>query len=255
MSPVPVDLVLSEGTATVMVRRRSSAGRSDRRERYRGPDAGAALSAALQGSSVLRTLRRVDLRILLETAEVVLRVVGPDEGPGPRCSAAGDAVLAPPVRVPLGSGAGPRALEVALERRLIAGIGAALGRRRFIGSVRMELGSLARARTALARIEGRAIGRPGVILDVTRSAVTRLVLDDEVVAARAVPATDLRAALRSVAADPLRELVVSVGRDGRRGWVLLCVPAALRAGVVATCADLLPPGGVVDLAVVGGASG
>jgi len=249
MSPLSIDLSL-DARGAVVVRRppeRAAERGTWPGERFRGDDVGDSLAAALRQSPLLRSVRRIDLRILLETADVVLRVhAGSTEVRSSRTADGG--LLAPSVLVPLRSGTSDAVLEVSLERELLSRLVAALALRRFVGTVRMELGSLVRSRAIIRALGPTAETRPGVILDVTRAAVTVVILDGSVSQVGAVPADDLRSALASAATAPLRSLVERERTGDRSGWVVVTADPTLRAGVLSACADLLPAGSRVDLA-------
>jgi hypothetical protein len=242
---VDVDLVLEPGLASVRPRRPSPSGggRGSAPERFRGTDRADLVAAAVRGARCLRTLRRVDLRIVLETSEVLLRA-----RPEPTVRRSGDVADGLTVlRVPTGPSGG--VLEVAVPSELLTEVAEGVRSRRCWGPARMELGVLART-AAVLRSAGPALGhRPGAVLDVTRAAVTVLELDGvEVVGARAMPATDVRAALAAVL-PILRGRLAAVGgpAGADRPWLHLAVPPALASGVRDACAAALPPGSAVDV--------
>lgn len=244
-----VDLILEPGLATVVPDRRAPHRGGRAAERFRGGDRTDLVAAAVRGARCLRTLRRVDLRVVLETPEVLLRT---RSGPTVRTggpTAHGPVVVPTLTVVPTSAGPGGDALDVGLPSELVAEVADGLRQRRCWGPARMELGVLVRAATVL-RAAGPALrGRSGVIVDVTRAAVTVLELDGaDVVGARAVPAADVRAAL-DAALPAVRGRLAGCG-DGSvpsRPWLHLAVPSALEAGVRAACAAALPAGGAVDL--------
>lgn len=240
-----VDLVVEPGTVTI--RARSGWLARAAVERVRGDGTADVLAEALRRARVLRTLRRVDLRVVLETARVVLRVrrpgaVGPEGG----------------VRIPAGTDG--TVLEVAVEDALLHEVRAGLARRPCCGRVRLELGPLVRAAEVLDLGGPGLDGRPGVIVDVTRAAVTVIQVDGTaVVAARAAPSQDLRAALTAVAAPAVAAAAHSATRapdraQGRAAapWLHVAAPPALAEGVRHLLAGALPPGGSLDLLRRGG---
>lgn len=240
-----VDLVVEPGTVTV--RARSGWAARGEVERVRGDGTAEVLAEALRRARVLRTLRRVDLRVVLETARVVLRVrrpgsVGPEGG----------------VRIPAGTDG--TVLEVAVEDALLDQVRTGLARRPCCGRVRLELGPLVRAAEVLDLGGPGLDGRPGVIVDVTRAAVTVIQVDGTaVVAARAAPSQDLRAALTAVAAPAVAAAAHSATRapdraQGRAAtpWLHVAAPPALTEGVHQLLAGALPPGGSLDLLRRGG---
>lgn len=247
-----VDLVLEPGLATVRPRegRRGGAG-SAAGERFRGPDPAATVTAAVRSARCLRTLRRVDLRVVLETSEVTLRVrsagsAAAGAAPVGTVAPAGPVGGLTVVTGPAGPDGG--VLEVGVPAALVAAVMEGLQRRPCWGVVRMELGALVRT-AALLTAAGPAVrARPGVVVDVTRAAVTLVEVDtDGVRGARAAPAADVRAALTVAAPVLRRRLAPDAAPDGRRPWLHLAVPPALEAGVRAVCAAALPPGTHVDL--------
>ena len=240
-----VDLVVEPGTVTV--RARSGWAARGEVERVRGDGTAEVLAEALRRARVLRTLRRVDLRVVLETARVVLRVrrpgsVGPEGG----------------VRIPAGTDG--TVLEVAVEDALLDQVRTGLARRPCCGRVRLELGPLVRAAEVLDLGGPGLEGRPGVIVDVTRAAVTVIQVDGTaVVAARAAPSQDLRAALTAVAVPAVAAAAYSgtPAPDRVRGraaapWLHLSAPPGLAEGVRQLLAGALPVGGSLDLLRRGG---
>lgn len=255
MSVLPVDVHLEQDTATVRPRRRGPAAIAVRAERFRGTDAADALVGALRGARLLRTLRGVDLRIVLETADVLLEVPSPVPDPDDPPHRADRRLpvdqdgFAPPCTVRLGRGT----VAAALDRRVATELGRALVVRRCAGTVRVQLGPLVRADRVLRSV---AADRPdGLIVDATRAAVTLLVVRSGcVVRARAVPAGDLRAALLGAAAPLVGDLGRASLHLGRPGapWLHVAAPDELVAGVRRACASMLVHGQVVDLLVLPG---
>ena len=236
MSPA-VDLLLEPGLATVRPRgtRRAAA------ERFRGSEPALLVADAVRSSRCLRGLRAVDLRVVLETPAVLLRVrdAGAPTVPG----GAGDDLAI------VSGGAGPdgSVVDVGVPVPLIADVAEGLRHRRCWGPVRVELGPLVRLGRLLARAGTAVGGRTGLVLDVTRAAVTLLTVRyGGIRAGRAVPAGDLRAALLAVTPD-LRAASSVEGSEGERPWVHLAVPPALEAGVRAELAGALAPGCGLDL--------
>ena len=229
-------------------------------ERFRGDGLADALGAAVRRARLLRTLRSVELRVVLETSDVVLRIrpapSAPPDGPSPATAAGGACPVpeldgfAAPVRV--ATDRDGAALEVLLAQDVLDDVVEGLARRRCSGTVRLELGPVVRARDLLRRVRGVVSDRPGVIVDVSRAALTVLELrGDRPVAARAVPAADPRTALARAAGPALAAAVdAAAGEDGSAGgraWVHLSAPPGLVAGVRATCAALLPRATTVDV--------
>lgn len=260
MTVLDVDIRLEGGTATVLPRRRPPTGLGIRAERFVGGDPAAALAITVRRARLLRTLRSVAIRVVLETAEVLLEVVpggaarlatGHASGPDGAATADG---FAPPSRLTLGGG--DRVLEVALDRRIATDLGRALAGRRCAGTVRVELGPLVRADRILRSLVAT---RPdGLVVDVSRAAVTLLeVRAGGIASARAVPAADLRGALHGAAAPLVRSLGRAALRTGRAGapWLNLSAPDELAAGVRRACAAMLLDGQVVDVVVVRSGSG
>ncbi len=243
-----VDLVLEHhagGAAVVVPGRAEGRHLAAAVERFHGEDLADAVGRAVRGARVLRTLRSIDLRVLLESPDVVLgvRSVGTPGGGMDRGSG-----LAPAVTVPAGRPA--EVLDVILTQDLLDAVIAGLGQRRFTGTVRMDLGPLVRARSALRRLASAVDARPGLVVDVTRSAVTVLDLaGTSVVGARAVRAIDLRAALGCTLAPSLRRATDAAGP--LRPWIHLSAPPTVVAAVREVTAALLPPGGSIDVAVLG----
>ena len=243
MTPA-VDLLVEPGAATV----RARSGRAARGEveRFRGDGTAEVVAEALRRARVLRTVRRVDLRVVLETARVVLRV----RRPGAGGSEDG---------VPIPAGADGTVLAVAVDDALLTEVRAGLARRPCCGRVRMELGPLVRAAEVLDLGGSRLHGRPGVVVDVTRAAVTTIALDGTaVVAARAAPSQDLRAALAAVAIPAVAAAAgggarTAAGHDRAAApWLHVVAPPALAEGVRQVLASALPPGGRLDLLRRGG---
>ncbi len=232
-------------------------------ERFRADALADALGMAVRRARLLRTLRSVELRVVLETSDVVLRVrpapSAMPEGPAPATAAAGAGSapehdgFASPVRAATDHDGA--ALEVRLAEDVLDEVIEGLARRRCSGSVRLELGPVVRARDLLRRVGGLVADRPGVIIDVSRAAVTVLELrGDRPVAARAVPAADPRTALARAAGPALAQATAIAdaaagGKDvqGGRAWVHLSAPPGLASGVRATCAELLPRATTVDV--------
>jgi len=83
------------------------------------------------------------------------------------------------------------AVVVSVARDVIDPIGAALERRRFDGGVSLELGPLARLRRLLIRLESDVRDRPGIVIDVVRTAVSVFELEGGCLrAARCMPRDD-----------------------------------------------------------------
>lgn len=237
MSPA-VDLLLEPGLATVRPR---TGRRAAPAERFRGAEPALLVADAVRSSRHLRGLRAVDLRVVLETAAVLLRV----RDAGARTVPAGTGHDLAVVSGRTGSDGS--VVDVGVPVALIADVAEGLRHRRCWGPVHVELGPLVRLGRLLARVGTAVEGRPGLVVDVTRVAVTVLtVRDGGLREGRAVPADDLRAALRAVTPH-LRATGSVQASDGERPWVHLAVPSALEAGVRAELAGSLPPGCGLDL--------
>lgn len=245
---VRVDLVLEPGLATVRRRPgRWSPSPTPSLERFRDPDTAALVATAVRRARMLRTLRRVDLRIVLETADVILRPRhdGARAGSGIERSN----VTGPPA-VALDD------LDIVVPSDLVEAIASGLRRRRCTASVRMHLGVLLRTHRLLTAVGEPLRQRPGVIVDVRRPAVSVLELDGgRIRAARCAPASDVVAALSALAVPAVRRRAAAEGgaSDGGRVWLHLSVPRSLAAGVRDLCASALPPGSSVDLVALGDA--
>ena len=238
-----VDVVLEPGLATVVPCRRTSLGRGRGDERFHARDRPEVLAAALRGARCLRTLRRVDLRLVLETPEVLPRTRSDPTVPAVTTTSHGLMIVS------TSSGPAGGVLDVGLPTELVDEVAEGLRHRRCWGPVRMELGVLART-AAVLRAAGHALRhRPGVVIDVTRAAVTVLELDGaDLVAGRAVPASDVRAALDAVLPTVRGRLAGDGDHPGAgRPWLHLAVPPALEAGVRTVCASALPAGGAIDV--------
>lgn len=250
-----VDVAIEGSTAVVRRRRTHAASAGSRPERFDGADVGDALGRAVRGATLLRTLRTVRLRLVLETPRVLIAVESaphparrPDDPRTSRALAQDADRLSAPVRTaPQADGS---IVSVRLPHGVLDGIARGLARRRFAGTLELELGPLSRARYVAARVRERVGDRPGLLIDVTRTTLSVLCVRGPVIdSVHVVPAADLRAALSSAAGPALA--AASTARAGRgstpgppdvRPWLHLAAPPPLRAGVRSACAELLPPG-------------
>jgi catechol 2,3-dioxygenase-like lactoylglutathione lyase family enzyme len=211
------------------------------------------LRVALRSSRALRPGRRCDVNIVLETAAVVLDVIGAAMPAGTHGRAARSdddpGILRTRLTDPQGHG-----VAVQVDRRPVDRVVAALSDLRADTSPRLELGPLARVRSFVAVSARRIAGRPGIVLDVSGSAVALLELDGiSLVAARFFPRLD---AVRSVARllPAALERLPLPSRPAVRhpaapiAWLHLAGTIEDWEPIEHACAQALPEGGRIDIA-------
>ncbi len=229
-----------------------------RRRRVREPytveharDTGLLLRQVLETSSLLRPGGRCDLRLVWDPARLLLRMshTGAVDlgGLDPDCIA---------VRVVLDDPSG-RALDVAVPRRDVEDIVAALDGARLEGRARLDIGVLVRTRRIVSAIAADVEGRCGMVVDVTSSAVSVLRL-------RGSTVVDVRCATRSRLRDQIASMVTALATtsptgvggwceaedaSARRPWFWIDAPDEDVAIVRRACQRLLPAATSADLAI------
>jgi len=236
-------------------------------ERFVVPDPAGpvgALREALRRARALRPGRATALLVLLEPPRVSARVIdptpdGPDGAAGSEVAAtAADQLGAVPgirplvVRTVAGPGdhQGRRSILVlTLERVFVVDVAEALARRRVPGPCRVDLGPLHRLRGLMQGMEPRRAAGVGVVVDVRRSAtVISEVVGGTLRSARWTPPITPESLGRLITS-PLARARASAHQGDGRPWLVVDAPSDARHRLVRACAEALPAGAVVDLAV------